>query len=171
MFLALILLPLSITQQTEDPYAFLDLDYHAIAVEAHDAYLEGDYDLSIEKYLIFLTANAQDVSALYNLACCYGLIGDEMNATSFMLRSVRAGFGDIDWISWDPDFDSVRDGEFFTPALDSIARVMAEDEATLGSVMHIPGTTMIPCRIKLPEDFDPNVPHPSGRRNRRDANP
>jgi len=159
MLLALILLPFSITQQTEDPYAFLDLDYYAIFVEAYEAYIEEDYDLAIEKYLTYLAGNARDAKAIYNLACCYGLIGDEMLATSFMLRSVRAGFEDIDWISWDPDFDSVRDGEFFTPALDSISMAMAEEEANLGSIIHIPGITMIPCRIKLPDGFDPDVPH------------
>ncbi len=158
MLLALILVPAVLLNPIEDPYAFLDLDYDSLAAAASDAYMQEDYDAAINSYLSFLERNAKDVSALYNLACCYGLKGDEELATAFMLRSVRAGFEDLGWITWDPDFESVRNGVLFSGAVDSIAQAMEERDMSLGSILHVPGRIMIPCRIMLPENFDPDVP-------------
>jgi predicted esterase len=140
----------------EDPGAFLDTDYDSIYRQAHEAYTDGEYRESARLYLEFLRGNTSDAGAMYNLACCYGLLGDEVLATEFMVRSVRAGFDDLEWISWDPDFDSVRDGGLFPAALDSIGQAMDEREAMLGGAGYMAAGTILEYRIMFPEDYDPD---------------
>ncbi|MBD3277301.1 MAG: hypothetical protein GF388_03290 [Candidatus Aegiribacteria sp.] len=134
---------------------FLDTDFDSIAAEAHQAYLENDFETAVELYLSYLRYNARDVSALYNLACCYGLLQDEDMAADFMLRAVRAGFDDIGWIMGDPDFDGVRNGEIFTPALDSLAAAVQEREEKFDT-FYAPCETMLPVLVRLPENYEPS---------------
>jgi len=159
MFLSIILLPALIMQPSVDPYAYLDIDYDSLAAAAHEAYMLEDYDAAVTGYLTYLERNVNDSSALYNLACCYGLLDNEELATDFVLRSIRAGFEDINWILWDPDFESIRDGERFSETLDSLFHAEQELENSLGSIFYIPGRTMIPVRIMLPVNFDPDTPN------------
>ena len=143
-----------------DPGSFLDADYDSLYRGAHMAYLDGDYQTSIGYYLEYLRGNVGDAGAIYNLACCYGLLGDESLATSFMVRSVRAGFEDLGWISWDPDFDSVRGGELFDTALDSISLEMEARSSESGAVRYLAAESMQEYLIRFPADYDPGMSYP-----------
>jgi len=63
-----------LTLQSEgDGFGYLDIDFERLAASANEAYMGEDYDTAISLYLDFLEHNSRDATALYNLACCYGL--------------------------------------------------------------------------------------------------
>jgi len=58
----------------------------------------------------------------------------------------------------DPDFDQVRSGIVFSTALDSVARIRQEIELRMGTTDYFPAEVMLPCRVRFPENYDPDVP-------------
>lgn len=148
-----------LTLQPElDNFSFLDTDFQSISDTAYRAYILGDYETAAEHYLTFLQHNATDQTVLYNLACCYGLLGDEQLATEFLLRSLRAGFNDVNWISQDTDFDDVKESQIFSHALDSISAVAEAELQNRPILTYAEGSVMIPCLLKFPENYDPDHP-------------
>jgi tetratricopeptide (TPR) repeat protein len=90
---------------------FLDVDLAALEKIATDAYQAGEWEKAAKYYLALLRYDISDSGNIYNLACCYGLMGEAELAAKYLERAYRAGFTDIEHISWDPDFDSVRQSD------------------------------------------------------------
>ena len=51
----------------------------------------------------------QDASVLINAACFFANDRNKEKALSILELAFSKGYGDIKWISQDPDFDSIRD--------------------------------------------------------------
>jgi len=122
---------------------------------ATEYYQQGDYASAAEYYILHLRLNPQDETSLYNLACCYGLLGREDLASRVLMMAYKAGFEDVDHIRRDPDFAKVREAAEYVAAVDSIA-VWAERKAkSEGKLEYYPIRTWLPYRIHLPEGYDP----------------
>jgi predicted esterase len=134
---------------------FLDIDIAKHKTKAFELYNEQKYRDAAKYYLAALSYDINDIISIYNLACCYGLLGEEDFAAKFLIRSVRAGYKDIEHIKSDPDFDKVRGKEVFDAAVDSIEKVIEEDRKDLGNTIYNRTSLLLKCRIHLPENYDP----------------
>jgi phospholipase/carboxylesterase len=152
--------PESIDIYREDAGDFLDFDTSEYAKAAREAYDSGDYEKAAQYYLAVLKYNINDGNTIYNLACCYGLLGDANLAAEYVERAVNSGFEDIGHISWDPDFDSVRGQAVFDDTVDRLASIMEEKAAKLGDVLYFDSPAFFECRIHLPENYDPAKSYP-----------
>jgi len=139
---------------------FLDTDLRELEGLATHAYNEGEYEDAASYYLSYLSWSISDERNIYNLACCYGLIGNAELAGVYLERALRAGFDDYELIERDPDFDAVRDSTAFILITERIAASAAEAEADLGEEGLFTAAGVFPFRIRFPEHFDPEEPTP-----------
>jgi phospholipase/carboxylesterase len=116
-----------------DPAAgeFLEADFDEYAALARQYYQEGDYLESARYHLAYLTGRPGDSTYIYNLACCFGLLGEAEPAARYLELAVDAGFEDAWLIAEDGDFDKVRDSEVFALAAET---AIAEIEAKLAAI-------------------------------------
>ena len=63
---------------------FLDVELNTYRKKARDAYQSGKYEESAKYYLALLRYDIHDAISIYNLACCYGLMGEEALATKYL---------------------------------------------------------------------------------------
>jgi len=147
--------PESIDPFREDIGDFLDVNVREYLQKAYDAYHAGNYEEAARYYLLQLRHDIRDASSIYNLACCYGLLGEATLATQYLKRAVRAGFDNIEHIKYDPDFDNVRGIKVFDAVVDSIALQIEKEQVELGEVMYFDVPTYLKCWVHLPEDYDP----------------
>ncbi len=129
--------------------------------EATDAYLEGDYAGAAEYYIRALLSDLdENPIALYNLACCYGLLGEEELAGNALILAARSGFDMVDLARTDPDLSQVADGEYFNRCIGEMERIIDEDrrlnsEEVLGDRIYLEFPSMQTVRVHLPDDYDP----------------
>ncbi len=145
-----------------DPSAgdFLDLPLDSLTRQAYEAYQSGDYHDAARRYLELLGRDVTNGPEIYNLACCYGLMGEPELAARYLVRAFRAGFDDIGHVEWDPDFEPVRGKEVFDRVLDSIGREREREEERAGTLVLIPGRIHLQCRVRLPDGFEPDSTYP-----------
>ena len=120
----------------------------------------GNYTEAARYYLFLLRYGIQDANSIYNLACCYGLLGEAEFAAEYIERAVRAGYKDINHIKQDPDFESVRGSKLFKKTVDSISLEIEKDEEELGELIYIENSSLFKCRIQLPKDYNPDKSYP-----------
>ncbi|MBN2379964.1 hypothetical protein JXM67_09215 [candidate division WOR-3 bacterium] len=154
-----------IDPSTIDPFAegagsFLDADLMEYAKKAYESYEEGDYLKSAQYYLALLHYNVNETVAVYNLACCYGLLGKDTLAARYLARAYKSGFTDIQHILQDPDFDGVRESAVFSAILDSIVSHAEEKQKVMGDVTYNNASVYIKCRVLLPSDYDSTRSYP-----------
>lgn len=101
-------------------------DVRETLARANAAYQEKRYEDAARAFVLALRANPGDSNSLYNLACCFGLMGWEKKAAEFLEASYRAGFHDVDHMKGDPDFERVRENEVFR---ETMARIEAAEAA------------------------------------------
>ncbi|MDZ4182747.1 MAG: alpha/beta hydrolase-fold protein, partial [Candidatus Cloacimonadaceae bacterium] len=132
----------------------------ALLTAANANYQGGDYEEAARNYIAYLKAVPSDANALYNLACCYGLLGREDLAAQVLVQAYKAGFEDVEHIMKDPDFDPVRKGERFIAATDSINAWSERKQKAAGEVRYYSIQSYLPYRIYLPENYDPRREYP-----------
>ncbi len=129
--------------------------------DAVQYYMDGDYEKAAEYYILALQADLDDNPiALFNLACCYGLIDEPELAGKALVQSALAGFDRPELIETDTDFSSVRDEEEFKAYVDEAMAVMEEARRlqsmeTLGERLYLEFPSMQTVRIHIPDNFDP----------------
>jgi predicted esterase len=145
-----------------DPRAgdFLDVDSDSILMLAGNAYQDGDYVGAAALYLEYLSYDSRSSGDIYNLACCFGLMGQDTLAAAYLVRAVSAGFTDLAWVSMDPDFEPVRTGEVFPGVLDSLAGVAAREAGRAGSLGFVEVPALVPVLVHLPEGYDSTRSYP-----------
>ena len=143
-----------------DRMDFLDIDLAAIEQDAAAAYQAGDYALAVELYLNSLRHNTTDAYTMYNLACCYGLLGDAKSATTVLRKAVRAGFDDYAHIQKDPDFDPVRESVIFQTALKEIQTAAEKLESEQGDPWLFRGEQYQSGRVILPQNYEVKQQYP-----------
>jgi predicted esterase len=145
-----------------DPSAgdFLDLNLDSLQAAAHSAYQARDYAVAARLYLEALNHDITNSGDIYNLACCYGLLGKETLAARYLVRAVRAGFDDLEHVRRDPDFDSVRSRPVFAATVES-ASARAEAAATkAGLALTVSAQTLLPVYVHLPAGYDSTRAYP-----------
>jgi len=145
-----------------DPAAaeFLDTDTGQLFDLAWQAYVDGDYEKSAQYYLALLHTDYGDSSTMYNLACCYGLLGEATLAADFLERAFAAGFSDVAHVESDSDMDPVRDQPVFQAAMDRLRASADEQEAELGNVVFFKEPVFLRGRVYLPDAYDPREEYP-----------
>jgi phospholipase/carboxylesterase len=138
---------------------FLDTDLRDLGRKAYEAYQAGEYDTAAARYLELLCRDITDAGSIYNLACCYGLMGEPELAGTYLKRSFKAGFDDIEHAQQDPDFANVRGKEVFDTVVDSIAAAFEQKKSMLGQTVWIRQPSYLPCHVRVPEAFDPEQEH------------
>ena len=91
-------------------------------------YWEKNYQKAVEFYKLLLKAGKSEFDDLYNLACCYGQLGNEKQAAKYLKLAVEDGFTDIDHIKTDPDFEKVKDSPKFIKALSDISNKLVQGD-------------------------------------------
>jgi phospholipase/carboxylesterase len=134
--------------------AFLDVDLVALAASAVQAYQAHDYKESARRYLELLRHNVDDGVSIYNLACCYGLMGEDSLAAENLRRAFDAGFDDLSFIQQDHDFDMVRDSQVFRDVTEEISTIAQARHADRGRIIYLGAASLMPCRVRLPADYD-----------------
>jgi predicted esterase len=133
---------------------FLDIDVTALQRSANEAYQKTDYEKAAKLYLSVLHYDIHDASSIYNLACCYGLLGKDELASIYLKRAVKAGFDDIGHIEQDKDFDKVKSSSIFKTAMDSIKIIVTKKDDPFLKKIYLPGNAFVPVYIHLPDKYD-----------------
>jgi phospholipase/carboxylesterase len=139
---------------------FLDVDLSAYMKRAWEAYEAGKYEEAARYYLILLKYDIRDANSIYDLACCYGLLGQAELAARYLKRAARAGFDDIEYIRQDPDFEKVRGKEVFDSEVESIKFQVEREEEGLGDMIYAHAAALFQCRVRLPQDYDATKNYP-----------
>lgn len=145
-----------------DPSAgdFLDFRLDSVSAAANAAYQKQNYAEAARLYLEALNYDITNSGDIYNLACCYGLLGKDTLAALYLTRAVRAGFDDLEHAGRDPDFDSVRSSPVFAAAFES-ASVRAQAKAKqAGLALTVNARTLLPVHVRLPEGYDSTRAYP-----------
>jgi phospholipase/carboxylesterase len=130
---------------------FLDANLNDYVAAAVAAYNDGRYEEAARLYLTYLRSNVGDAVSIYNLACCYGLLGEAELAAGSLRRAFAAGYRDVAFAAQDPDFDKVRDAPAFAAAFEEMkAGADVGDARTL----YVQAPSVLPCYVILPENYD-----------------
>lgn len=92
---------------------FTTINIDSLNAAATQAYYDGDYQKAADLYINYMQHDIKNGSVCYNLACCYGLLGNDSLATKYLRYAYENGFTDIKHIKSDPDFEKVKDSEIF----------------------------------------------------------
>lgn len=136
---------------------FLAVDLDSIETAARNAYDTSDWEKAASAYVELLRHDVGNATAIYNAACCFGLMGDAGMSAAYLRAAAAAGF-DAGFAVDDPDFDRVRADGSFSALLDSLLEASAERRAGLEFMVEAP--CLVPVRVLLPEDYDPEASYP-----------
>jgi predicted esterase len=151
--------PASIDIYAEGINDFLDADSDEItrelASQGAEAYNAGEYEQAIQYYLTLAHYGPHWSNPIYNIACCFGLLGDAEYAGLYLERAVPTEFDDLGWIENDPDFDSVRDDPAFAETFELLKTGVEAQRATEGQIIFIDAPVYLRCHVRFPTDYDP----------------
>lgn len=137
---------------------FLDQNPNEALNLAADAYQNGEWYEAATYYLNALAIDPTSSNSIFNLSCCYGLMGEDELATLYLRRAYINGFTDLGHINGDTDFDLVREKPIFSAFLDSLNAVTADEP--LGELHWFDSVESFFYRVKFPEGFNPPTPLP-----------
>jgi len=134
---------------------FLDVDIAGYEKTAREAYDAKDYERAAKYYLALLRYDINDGGSVYNLACCYGLLGEAELAAKYLERAVKAGFQPFSQVMWDPDFNPVRETEVFKQAVERLTEEQKREDSSKGKLVFLEAPTYHKCWVHLPDSYDP----------------
>jgi len=82
----------------------------------------GDEAAAIRNLEIAVALRPRDSNVLYNGACTYALLSRKPEALEMLRRAIAAGYQNIDWLTRDPDFNSLREDPEFQQILQSAGK-------------------------------------------------
>ncbi|MEW5765299.1 MAG: TPR end-of-group domain-containing protein [Acidobacteriota bacterium] len=128
--------------------------------QAEEAYRARDYVESARAYAELLRRRPNAPLALYNLSCCYALLGAADKAGLFLEAAFAAGLEDLALPDRDPDFDGVRGAPSFQASLKSARERAAQREPKEGRRIEFPARAMERMTVLEPEGYDPARAYP-----------
>ncbi len=168
VLIAVLLLPLlpASAQEAPPPEPDIDIlavspgdlagpDVAAIGREAQEAYQAGRYEDAARAFIRLLRVRPGQSEALYNLACCYGLLGHGPQAAQFLRAAWATGFRDLEHIRNDPDFARVRDAVDFADALGDLAEEAGAAAREAGRRLTVVAPVLADVRVIEPAGRDP----------------
>jgi len=129
---------------------FLDEELGYYDIKAHEAYNAKDYYKAAQYFLYILRYKYDHAPTLYNLACCFGLLGEADLAAKYLERAAEAGLTNIERLKTDSDFDLVRGNRIF----DKTVANLVSWRKTIGSSGYISAEIFMKYRIHYPENFN-----------------
>ncbi|MCF7809760.1 hypothetical protein K9N50_02090 [bacterium] len=140
---------------------FLDKDTNQYLKKAWEAYQEKNYDNAAKYYIAYIKRDYKNATAIYNLACCYGLLGNEKLAAKNLERAYKAGFTDLNHISNDTDFDRVKDGEAFKAVIANIKKKQQDKQKDSSSkIIYLDSKVYLKCNLHFPQNYDSTKSYP-----------
>jgi predicted esterase len=124
------------------------------------AYQDGEFELAAGFYEQGLIHDITNGENLYNLACCYGLLGNKELAAAYLDYSIKNGFDNYDHIINDPDFAKVKDSEEFKAVVLSLKAELEKKEDPAVKTLWFEGSAYAKTYLRLPDDFDPQKIYP-----------
>ncbi len=125
---------------------------------AEEAYNAGEYLKAAQNYLAALSIDNSNTELVYNLACCYSLLGAQDEALACIEACVNSGMTELWQFNEDPDFAALQDAPEFTALLERLEAETAEQAAALGGMVYFKAPVYLRGRIHFPEDYDPAKP-------------
>ncbi|MCF7920415.1 MAG: hypothetical protein K9N06_10945 [Candidatus Cloacimonetes bacterium] len=144
----------------EEISSFLDKDLGEYWNNGWEAYQAGEYEKAAEAYLEGLHYDITNGSNIYNLACCYGLLGNEKLAAKFLQYSIKNGFENYEHITNDPDFDKVKDSQEFKAVVDSLKSYLEKKKNPAVKELWFSSSAYSKSYIRFPENYDPQKAYP-----------
>ena len=80
----------------------------------------GNKKLGLEWATKALELEPDDSGVLYNVACCYSLLGEIEDSIELLEKSVNSGFAKKDWLINDSDLDPLRDHTKFRSLIEEM---------------------------------------------------
>jgi len=99
-----------------------------LEMSAKASYWKKEYRTAIDFYHLLLKAGKSEFDDLYNLACCYGQMGDDKRAAKYLKLAVEEGFTSIDHIKSDPDFEKVKNSPKFQKTMTDITNKISQTD-------------------------------------------
>ena len=88
-------------------------DVRALYLGAITQITLGNKEIGLEWANNALAAEPDDPGVIYNVACCYSLLGKNDGAIDLLEKAIDNGFGQKEWIENDSDLDPLRDDPKF----------------------------------------------------------
>jgi predicted esterase len=135
-------------------------DHRALRQQAQQAYGEKQYPEAIRWYVEALRRRPDDALSLYNLACCYALMGAAEPAARFLRAAWVAGFQNLAAIERDPDFASVVEAGAFRDTLAVLRREVAGRTIQLGRREEVVTPVLQVVQVIEPDTVKPGQRYP-----------
>jgi phospholipase/carboxylesterase len=133
---------------------FLDANPAELDRKAQEFYDAKDYLNCARFTLAVLRLNAKNSGAIYNLACCYALLGKGDLAAIFLKKAIKAGYNDYQHVLIDTDFDNARKNTQFAEVIDSM-KSLENRKNSSGKKLYFRSEILSKCIVNTPHDFDP----------------
>lgn len=134
---------------------FLDESPEESLNAAAAAYAEGDWNTAAFQYLNALEIDPGNSIAIYNLSCCYGLMGKDDLSSLYLRRAFSAGFADLNLANSDRDFAAVRELPGFSLTIDSLNAASAAQNLIAGEKQWFDAVESFYYQVQIPEGFNP----------------
>jgi phospholipase/carboxylesterase len=135
---------------------FLSFDGDAIYQAAWQAHSDKDYETAAKYYIAMLNHDTRNQTALYNLGCCYSMLGKAGPAAECLLAAADAGFSNLWSLDHDPEFDPIRETPEYTAAVEDLTAAIEEQQLKQGEMFFVKATGYLPCHLQFPDDYDPH---------------
>lgn len=109
----------------------------AVVRWAQAAYASRHYEEAARAYTELASMRPGVAVYLYDLACCYGLMGRAEQAARFLKAAWTAGYRDLDHIERDPDFMRVRTSVIFQAQVEELRKDAARRDERKGRLLLI----------------------------------
>jgi len=106
---------------------FLSTNVDSLEKVAFTHYQNKEYEKAIKNYLCLLQYDINNSNNIYNLACCYALLGKPEFAAKYLEISYKKGFSDYEHIKKDPDFEKVRKDSIFDATMYNLYKLYHTD--------------------------------------------
>lgn len=143
-----------------DPGWFMDQEDEVFWQKADKSYNTGRYGEAIVAYLEVLRQDKGNQDAAYNLACCYGLTGQDTLAAIFLVRAWDRGFVFLNHIKADSDFNKVRQNPVFKNTVDSLEKSLTALDSIEGARVYVQAPALSHYRVKLPAGYNQKKRYP-----------
>ncbi|MBN1948428.1 MAG: hypothetical protein JW784_01665, partial [Candidatus Cloacimonetes bacterium] len=137
---------------------FLDIDRQEILNQAWEHYQHQEWEKSATSYLEALQLNIEDNSNIYNLACCYGLLGKPYLAGLYLQRAFTAGFRNFEHVRIDPDFNPVRNDPGFIKIMSNLETIYEKSQNMEQRYFRYP--SFLNYGLILPANYQPETEYP-----------
>ncbi|MBN2601204.1 MAG: tetratricopeptide repeat protein, partial [Candidatus Marinimicrobia bacterium] len=148
--------PKTIDPFTSDVTSFLNVQWQEYDQIGLNHLQQGNYMNAARYFIAALRFNADDVISLYNLACCYSRLGEPELAVYYIKKAHEAGYSDYSYFMADTDFVDIR---YHTDFINCMEKIKNTSQNT-GKVLYVEASKLIPCRVHVPPDFDPDQEYP-----------